>query len=132
MWVSWWGSWAIHLNSCKIFKNRDRMMVSKKRLEFVNDDVIGHIVTRTSSDRQKIENAWPNTNIARKADPRMVLNCQSFCCGFLPFCIFVLGSHLILERNMSFLCLPVVLKSRDASFKGYFDKIFWSNSNMQN
>jgi hypothetical protein len=23
---------------------------------------------------------------------------------------------------MSFLCLPVVLKSRDASFKGYFDK----------
>jgi len=35
---------------------------------------------------------------------------------------FVLGSHLILERNMSFLCLPVVLKSRDASFKGYFDK----------
>jgi len=24
------GSWAIHLNSCKIFKNRDRMMVSKK------------------------------------------------------------------------------------------------------
>jgi hypothetical protein len=33
---------------------------------------------------------------------------------------------------MSFLWLPVVLKSRDASFKGYFDKIFWSNSNMQN
>jgi len=37
---------------------------------------------------------------------------------------FVLGSHLILERNMSFLCLPVVLKSRDAYFKWYFDKIF--------
>jgi hypothetical protein len=33
---------------------------------------------------------------------------------------FVLGSHLILERNMSFLCLPVVLKSKDASFKGYY------------
>jgi len=45
---------------------------------------------------------------------------------------FVLGSHLILERNMSFLCLSVVLKSRDASFKMYVDKIFWSNSNMQN
>ena len=43
---------------------------------------------------------------------------------------FVLWSHLILERNMSFLCLPVVLKSRDASFKGYFYKIFWSSSNM--
>jgi len=37
-------------------------------------------------------------------------------------CIFVLWSHLILERNMSFLCLFVVLKSRNASFKGYFDK----------
>jgi hypothetical protein len=24
------------------------------------------------------------------------------------------------------------LKSRDASFKGYFDKIFWSHSNIQN
>jgi hypothetical protein len=42
------GSWAIRLNSCKIFKNRDRIVVSKKRVEF--DDVINHIVTRTSSD----------------------------------------------------------------------------------
>jgi len=49
------GSWAIHLNSCKIFKNRDRMMVSKKRVEFVKDYVINHIVTRTSSDWQKIK-----------------------------------------------------------------------------
>jgi len=69
------GSWAIHLNSCKNFKNRDRMMVSKKRVEFVKNDVINHIVTRTSSDWQKIENTWPSTNIARKVDPRMVLNC---------------------------------------------------------
>ena len=38
-------------------------------------DVINHIVTRTSSDWQKIENAWPSINIARKADPRMVLKC---------------------------------------------------------
>jgi hypothetical protein len=44
------GSWAIHLNSRKIFKNRDWMMVSKKRVEFVKDDVINDIVTRTSSD----------------------------------------------------------------------------------
>jgi hypothetical protein len=100
------------------------MMVSKKRLEFVNDDVIGHIVTRTSSDRQKIENAWPNTNIARKANPRMVLNCQSFYCGFLPFCILFWGHISSLNEHMYFLCLPIVLKSRDASFKGYFDKIF--------
>jgi len=125
-------SWVIHLNICKIFKNRDRMMVSKKQVEFVKDDVINHMVTRTSSNWQKIENAWPSTNIARKDDPRMMLNCKSFCCGFLPFCIFFLGSHLILERNMYFLCLLVVLKSRDASFKGYFDKIFWSHSNIQN
>jgi hypothetical protein len=68
-----------------------------------------------------IENAWQNTDITRKAYSRMAMNCQSYCYGILHF---VLGSHLILERNMSFLWLPVVLKSRDASFKGYFDKIF--------
>ena len=84
-------SWATHLNRCKIFKNRDRMMVSKKRVEFVKDDVIGHIVTRTSLDWQKIENAWQNTNIARKADPRIMLNCQSFHYGLLPLCIFFWG-----------------------------------------
>jgi hypothetical protein len=85
------GFWAIHLNSCKIFKNRDQMMVSKKRVEFVKDDVFNHIFTRTSSDWQKIENVWQSTNIARKADPRMVLNCQSFCCGVLPSCILFWG-----------------------------------------
>jgi hypothetical protein len=68
-----------------------------------------------------IEVARQNTDMARKAYPRMVLNCPSFYYGVvIPH--FVLGSHLILERNMSFLCLFVVLKSRDASFKGYFDK----------
>ena len=44
------GSWTIHLSSCKIFKNRDRMMVSRKQVEFVKDDFINRIVTRTSSD----------------------------------------------------------------------------------
>jgi hypothetical protein len=44
------GSWAIHLNSGKIFKNQDRMMVSKKQVEFVKDDAINHIVTKTSLD----------------------------------------------------------------------------------
>ena len=88
------GSWAIHLNSCKVFKNQDRMMVSKKQVEFVKDDVINHIVTRTSSDWQKIENAWPNTNIARKADPRMVLNCPSFVVDFCHFAFcFGVTSH---------------------------------------
>jgi hypothetical protein len=45
---------------------------------------------------------------------------------------FVLGSHLILERNIYFLCLFVVLKSRDASFKGYFDKnIFFQHTKLK-
>jgi hypothetical protein len=90
------------LNSCKIFKNRDRMMVSKKRVEFVKDDVIGHIVTRISSDWQKIENVWQSTNIARKADIRIVLNCQSFRCGFLPFCILFWGHISLNETCLSF------------------------------
>jgi len=34
-----------------------------------------------------IENAWKNTDIARKADPKKVLNCQSYCYGILLFCI---------------------------------------------
>jgi len=38
------------------------------------------------------------------------------------FLHFVLGSHLILERNMSFLCLLVVLKAWDVYFNVYFDK----------
>jgi hypothetical protein len=64
--------------------------------------------------------AWQNRDIARIVAPRRVLNCQSCCYGIFAILHFVSGSHLILERNMSFLCLPVVLKSRDASFKGYF------------
>ena len=78
-----------------------------------------------------VRNCSVNTDIARIVDPRRALNCQSCCYGIFAILHFVLGSHLILERNMSFLCLFVVLKSRDASFKGYFYKIFWSSSNMQ-
>jgi len=87
-------------------------------------------ILRMTSDR----NCLVNTDIARIVDPRRALNCQSCCYGIFAMLHFVLGSHLILERNMSFLCLFVVLKSRDASFKGYFDKniFFWSNSNIQN
>jgi len=91
MFISLYVPRPFQLNSCKNFKNQDRMMVSKKRVEFVKDDVIDHIVIRTSLDWQKIENAWQSTNIARKADPRMVLNCQSFRCGLLPLCILFWG-----------------------------------------
>jgi hypothetical protein len=38
------------LEYLQIFKNRDWMMVSKKQVEFVKDDVINHMVTRTSLD----------------------------------------------------------------------------------
>ena len=57
-----------------------------------------------------IESAWQNANIARKVDSRMVMNSQSYCFGILHF---VLGSHLILQRNMPCFCLFVVLKSTD-------------------
>jgi hypothetical protein len=82
------------------------MMVNKKRVEFVKDYVINHIVTRTSLDWQKIKNAWQSTNIARKADPRMVLNCQSFYYGFLPFYILFWGHISSLnETCLSFIFL---------------------------
>jgi len=68
--------------------------MSKRQVEFVKDDVINHIVTRTSSKRQMIKNVWQNTDIL--PDPRSVLICQLFCYEVLSFCIFVLGSHLIL------------------------------------
>jgi hypothetical protein len=47
---SLWAPRPFQLNICKNFNNRDRMMVSKKRVEFVKDDVIDHFVTRTSSE----------------------------------------------------------------------------------
>jgi hypothetical protein len=90
----------------------------------VKELVIDHFIARTSSEGRVIGIAWQNRDIAKEADPRRALNCQSCCYGIFAILHFVLGSHLILERNMSFLCLPVVLKSRDASFKGYFYKIF--------
>ena len=70
------------------------------------------------------QNAGQNTHISKKVDPRMMLNLSIILLWNFDALHFVLGLHLILERNMSFLCLLVVLKSGDASFKGYFDKIF--------
>jgi hypothetical protein len=57
------------------------------RGKFVKSDVIGYIIPWTSSEWQVIENAWQNTDIARKANPRMAMNCQSYCYGILIFCI---------------------------------------------
>ena len=40
----------------------------------VKEGVIGYIVPQTSLEWHVIKNAWQNTNIARKADSRMVMN----------------------------------------------------------
>jgi len=45
----------------------------------------------TSSEWQVIEIAWQNTDIAKVADPRRVLNCQSFLLWILPSCILFWG-----------------------------------------
>jgi hypothetical protein len=42
------GSWAIQLDSYKNFKIPLLKLGSKRRIEFVKDDVIFHIFTRTS------------------------------------------------------------------------------------
>jgi len=97
--MSWWGPQPFQWNSCKNFKKRVRKSVSKRQVESVKESVIGYIIPRTSSEWHVIESAWQNTDIARKANSRMAMNCQSYCYGILHF---VLGSHLILQWNMSF------------------------------
>ena len=79
-------------------------------MESLKKGVTGYIVPRITSESHVIENALLNTDIARKADSRMVMNSQSYCYGILHF---VLGSHLILQRNMPCFYLFVVLKSTD-------------------
>jgi hypothetical protein len=109
MWISWRVPGSFQLNRHKSFKNR---------AEFVKDDVINHVVARTSSEWYVIENAWQNTDIARKADSRMAMNCQSYCYGILHF---VLGSHLILQRIMS--CLSLCC----SEINRLFSILFWQN-----
>jgi hypothetical protein len=84
----------------------------------VKEGVIGYIDPRASSEWHVIENAWQNTYIARKADSGMAMNCQSYCYGILHF---VLGSHLILQRNMSCLSLYCFEINR------LFSILFWQN-----
>jgi len=48
------GLQAIQLNSCKNFKNRVQRIVNRRQIEFLKDEVIGHIVMdilRMTSDR---------------------------------------------------------------------------------
>jgi hypothetical protein len=60
-----------------------------------------------------IEIAWQNTDIARVVDPKRVLNCQSFLLWIFIILYFVLGSHLILERNMMLLSKGILTKYFD-------------------
>ena len=122
MWISWRVPGPFQLNRHKSFKNR---------AEFVKDDVIDHVVARTSLEWHVDQNCSAKHRYYQRSWSKKELNCQAFLWWIFAILHCVLGSHLILERNMSFLCLLVVLKSRDVSFKGYFDKIFWSNSNMR-
>jgi len=85
-------------------------------------------VTTTSLEWQVIEIARQNTNMARVADPRRVLTYQI---------IFVMDFDILFWDHISsfnktclFFCFFIVLKAWDVSFKCYFDKIFWSSSNM--
>ena len=54
-------------------------------MESEKEGVIGYIIPQTSSELHVIKSAWQNTDIARKADSRMVMNCQSYCYGILHF-----------------------------------------------
>jgi hypothetical protein len=49
-----------------------------------------------------IENIWQNTDIAKKAYPRMALNCQSFCYRVLPFWILLWDHTLSFKETCLF------------------------------
>jgi len=63
--MSWWGPQPFQLNSCKNFKKRVRKLVSKRRVDYVKEGIIGYIVPRTSSKWHVIENAWQKTDITK-------------------------------------------------------------------
>ena len=90
--MSLWGPQPFQVNSCKNCKNWVRKLVSKRQVEFVKEGIIGYIIPQTSSEWQVIKIAWQNTDIARKADSGMAMNCQSYCYGILHFC-FGITSH---------------------------------------
>jgi len=87
--------------------------------------------TRTPSEWQVIEIARQNTDMARVADPRMVLNCQSFCYGFLSFCILFWDHISSFNETCLFFVLLLFWNQEMLLSKGTLIKYFWSNSNMQ-
>ena len=85
----------------------------------MKNDVIDHFVTGTSLEWQVIEIAWQNTDIARIADPRRVLNCQSFCYGFCHLAFrFGVTSHPLTKHvfSLSLYC--------SESMRCFFQRLF--------
>ena len=82
-----------------------------------------------SSEWQVIENAWQNTDITRKTDPRMAMNCQSYCYGIFPFCILS-WDHISFFNETCLFFVSLSFWSQEM-FSILFLTIFWSNSNMQ-
>jgi len=67
-----------------------------------------------------IEVARQNTNMARKADPRLVLNCPSFYCGVvIPHFCFGVTSHPWMKHvfSLSFCCFEIK--------RCFFQRVFW-------
>ena len=67
-----------------------------------------------------IKVARQNTNMARKADPRMVLNCPSFYCGVvIPHFFFGVTSHPWTKHvfSLSFCCFEIK--------RCFFQRVFW-------
>jgi hypothetical protein len=130
--MSWWGPRPFQLNSCKNFKNQVWKLVSKRRVESVKEVCHWSYCHGTSSEWRVIEIARRNTDIARKVDSRRVLNCQSFCYGFLPFCILFWDHISSFNETCRFFVLLLCWNQEMLLSKGILIKYFWSNSNMQN
>ena len=77
---------------------------------------------RTSSEWHVIENVWQNTDIARKDDLRMAMNCQSYCCAMSHF-LFCDHISSLNETCLSFVFLLFWNQEMLLS-KGIFTKYF--------
>jgi hypothetical protein len=70
-----------------------------------------------------IENAWQNTDIARKADSGMAMNGDELSIILLWNFAFLFWDHISSFNETCLVCLFVVLKSTDC-LAFYSDKIF--------
>ena len=121
------GSSTISSDSCKNCKNWVWKLVSKRQLESVKEGVISYIVPWTSSewhvDRECLaKRIYCQKNWFKNGDEMSIILFwnSAFCFG--------ITSHPSTKHALflSFCCFEI---NRCLAF--YFDKIFWSNSNMQ-